>query len=118
RGTLMSSQHKSFRRGQRVRVERRESPRQRVDEVVELAVGNRTIDPPVALRGGRVVVVAGRDDLQRAGGANQIRETLDPTARRHDADADLGLSEQCVLEAREPKVARKRELAAATAGAT
>jgi len=97
--------HQSFRHGERLSIEGGQSPREGVDEHVEFLVGDRTVDPSIALGGGSVVIIAARDDLKGARDPNQAGETLDAAASRHDPDAHLRLSQQGFFEAGEPQVA-------------
>src|SRR5438128_2010122 len=108
----------SLRCPQHFSIESRQPPSKPVDEVVQFVVGDSPVDPPVAFGRDRVVVVAADDDLERTGAAHQRGKAFDRASPGKDPDADLRLTEDGVLDAREPQVAGESELASSAAHST
>ena len=83
--------------------------RERVDEVVQLGGGQRSVDPAVALGELRVVVVGAEHDLERPAAAHEAREVLGGAAAGKRAECRLELREDGRLPCREAHVAGQHE---------
>src|SRR5271166_3767866 len=99
---------------QRLPIEREDAADKIGDECVEFGVRHRSIDPAVALCCVGVEVVRTQDDLQGARPANEERQPLKRSAPWYQTDSNLRLSENHLLLAGKPNIARQDELTAAT----
>src|SRR5271154_4149109 len=84
-----------------------------VDVVVEFGVRQRAVDPTVEFRGAGPEIVTADDDLECPRAAGEQWQTFDRAASRQHASPDLGLTEDRILEAREPHVASECQFGAA-----
>src|SRR5208283_1107961 len=82
-----------LRRGQRFAVERGQTPGERIDKRVEVAIVQRAVHPAIALGDISIEIVAAEDDLKCARAADQAREPFQRSAARDQSDADLGVAE-------------------------
>jgi hypothetical protein len=97
--------------GPRRRGKRGNSTGERLDERAELLRRQRAVDPPVALRELRVVVLGAQNDLERTAASQEPGQVLDPARPGDQAEALLHLSEDRRLPRREAHVASQHELA-------
>src|SRR5579872_3332241 len=99
-----------LRRGQRFTVERGQTPGERIDKRVEVAIVQRAVHPAIALGDIGVKVITAKHDLKGPRAADQTRKPFHRSAAWDQSDADLGVAEQGALLAGEAHVAGKYEL--------
>src|SRR5712664_409052 len=97
--------NKILRRSDRTPIEGGDSPRERVDETIQVTVRKRTIDVSVALSGLAVEVVPAEHDFERATAANEKREAFGTATPGMHPRPDFDLSQGRVL-ARDRKSTR------------
>ena len=73
-------------------IEGGQTPDERIDERVEVAIVQRAVHPGIALGDLGVEIVATEHDLKCPGAAYHAREPFQPSAAWDQPDADLGLA--------------------------
>src|SRR5262245_45430438 len=86
--------------------------------MVELVIGDGSIDIPVLRSSGRIEVVGHKQDLQRTAATNQPRKPGHCTTAWDDTGTDLELTEHRILTRGEAQIAGEDELAAGATSAS